>query len=128
MSQADETYTAGLQIRRDMFGPAGADERIASATDFNRPLEEWVTRNCFGETWTRKPLDRKTRSLLTIAILTALGRQPQLRNHVRGAIQNGVSKEEIREVLMHCIIYAGLPAAVESFNTSAEVLQQLGLE
>jgi 4-carboxymuconolactone decarboxylase len=87
-----------------------------------------VTRYCFGETWGRPTLDRKMRSMLTLALLTALGKQNQLRVHVKGAIQNGVSKEEIREVLMHSMIYAGVPAAVDSFATTTEVLKQMGLE
>src|SRR5690606_30986651 len=102
-----DAYEAGLQIRRKMFGAAGADEQIAAATEFTRPLQDWATRVCFGETWTRPALDHRTRSMLTLAILTALGKQNQLRVHVQAAIQNGVTKEEIREVLMHSIIYAG---------------------
>ena len=123
-----DIYAAGLQVRRDMFGLAGADEQIEAATDFTRPLQDVVTRFCFGETWNRPCLDRKMRSMLTIALLTALGKQNQLRVHVRAAIQNGVSKDEIREVLMHCLVYAGLPAAVDSFATSTDVLKQMGLE
>jgi len=123
-----DTFAAGLAIRRDMFGVEGAERQIEAATDFTRPLQDMVTRYCFGEVWSRPTLDRKTRSMLTLALLTALGKQNQLRVHVRGAIQNGVSKEEIREVLMHSMIYAGLPAAVDSFATTTEVLKQMGLE
>ncbi|MEJ0034636.1 MAG: carboxymuconolactone decarboxylase family protein [Gammaproteobacteria bacterium] len=121
-------FAAGLAIRREMFGVEGAERQIEAATDFTGPLQDMVTRYCFGEVWTRPGLDRKTRSMLTLALLTALGKQNQLRVHVRGAIQNGVSKEEIREVLMHSMIYAGLPAAVDSFATTTEVLKQMGLE
>jgi 4-carboxymuconolactone decarboxylase len=123
-----DVYAAGLEVRRHMFGAAGADQQIEAATDFTRPLQDMVTRYCFGEVWNRPALDHKTRSMLTLALLTALGKQNQLRVHVRGAIQNGVSKEEIREVLMHSMIYAGLPAAVDSFATTTEVLKQMGLE
>ena len=123
-----DTFAAGLAIRRDMFGVEGAERQIEAATDFTRPLQDMVTRYCFGEVWSRPTLDRKTRSMPTLALLTALGKQNQLRVHVRGAIQNGVSKEEIREVLMHSMIYAGLPAAVDSFATTTEVLKQMGLE
>jgi len=123
-----DTFAAGLAIRRDMFGVEGAERQIEATTDFTRPLQDMVTRYCFGEVWSRPTLDRKTRSMLTLALLTALGKQNQLRVHVRGAIQNGVSKEEIREVLMHSMIYAGLPAAVDSFATTTEVLKQMGLE
>jgi 4-carboxymuconolactone decarboxylase len=133
MSQDDkaptqDVFAAGLQVRRQMFGVAGADQQIEAATDFTRPLQDMVTRYCFGEVWNRPGLDHKTRSMLTLALLTALGKQNQLRVHVKGAIQNGVSKEEIREVLMHSMIYAGLPAAVDSFATTTEVLKQMGLE
>jgi 4-carboxymuconolactone decarboxylase len=124
----EDAFAAGLSIRRDMFGVEGAERQLEAATDFTRPLQDMVTRYCFGEVWTRPHLDRKTRSMLTLALLTALGKQNQLRVHVRGAIQNGVSKEEIREVLMHSMIYAGLPAAVDSFATTTEVLKQMGLE
>ena len=123
-----DAYATGLAIRREMFGVEGAERQIEAATDFTRPLQDMVTRYCFGETWGRTTLDRKTRSMLTLALLTALGKQNQLRVHIKGAIQNGVSKEEIREVLMHSMIYAGLPAAVDSFTTATEVLKQMGLE
>jgi len=125
---AKDAFATGLAIRRDMFGVEGADRQIETATDFTRPLQDMVTRYCFGETWGNDTLDRKTRSMLTLALLTALGKQNQLRVHVKGAIQNGVSKEEIREVLMHCMIYAGVPAAVDSFATTTDVLKQMGLE
>ncbi len=123
-----DTFAAGLQIRRDMFGPANSDQVLQSATDFTRPLQELVTRYCFGEVWTRSLLDRKTRSMLTMALLVALNRPNQLRGHVRGAVKNGVSKDEIREVLLHSMIYAGVPAGVDSFNHATEVLKELGLE
>jgi 4-carboxymuconolactone decarboxylase len=123
-----DMFSAGLQIRRDMFGPANSDQVLQNATDFTRPLQEMVTRYCFGEVWTRSLLDRKTRSMLTMALLVALNRPNQLRGHVRAAVKNGVSKEEIREVLLHAMIYAGVPAGVDSFNHATEVLKELGLE
>jgi 4-carboxymuconolactone decarboxylase len=126
--QNRDTFSAGLQIRREMFGTANSDHVLQSATDFTRPLQEMVTRYCFGEVWTRSLLDRKTRSMLTMALLVALNRPNQLRGHVRGAVKNGVSKDEIREVLLHCMIYAGVPAGVDSLNHATEVLKELGLE
>jgi 4-carboxymuconolactone decarboxylase len=123
-----DKFTAGLQIRRDMFGPAQSDQVLESATDFTRPLQEIVTRYCFGEVWTRTQLDRRTRSMLTMALLVALNKPNQLKGHVRGAIKNGVTKDEIREVLLHSMIYAGVPAGVDSFNHATEVLKELGLE
>ncbi|HXQ25717.1 MAG TPA: EthD family reductase [Candidatus Acidoferrales bacterium] len=123
-----ETFSAGLQVRRDMFGPALADQALESATDFNRTLQELVTRYCFGEVWTRPQLDRKTRSMLTMALLVALNRPNQLKGHVRGAVKNGCTKDEIREVLLHSMIYAGVPAGVDSFSHATDVLKELGLE
>jgi 4-carboxymuconolactone decarboxylase len=111
-----------MKIRREMFGPGGAEQRLAQATDFNRPLEEIVTRYCFGETWNRPGLDRKTRSLLTLAALTALCRPNQIKAHVAGALANGCSVEEIRETFLHTMVYAGVPCGVEAFNAAAEVL------
>ena len=122
----DESFRTGMQIRRDMFGSAGAEDRYAATTDFNRPFEEVVTRYCFGDTWSRPGLDRKTRSLITLAALTAMVRPNQVRVHVRGALANGATPEEIREVLLHTTVYAGVPAGVEAFNAAAEVLQELG--
>ncbi|MEJ0006378.1 MAG: NAD(P)-binding domain-containing protein [Steroidobacteraceae bacterium] len=112
----DAAFAAGMKVRRDMFGPGGAEERLAQATDFNRPLEEVVTRYCFGETWTRPGLDRKTRSLITLAALTALAKPNQIKFHVAGALANGCSIEEIRETLLHTTVYAGVPCGVEAFN------------
>jgi 4-carboxymuconolactone decarboxylase len=126
-SDAD-TFAAGMQLRREMFGPVLGEKAVTSATDFTRPLQEMATRYCFGEVWTRPPLDRRTRSLLTIATLVALGKPVQLRAHVRAGIANGVTKDEIREVLLHSMIYCGLPAAVDSFNHATEVLKEMGLE
>ena len=123
-----DTFKAGLQVRRDMFGPAGSDQALEAATEFTRPLEELVTRYCFGEIWNRPLLDRKTRSMLTLAILATLNRPNQLKGHVKGAIRNGVSKDEIREVLLHTAIYAGVPAGVASMQSAVEALREIGLE
>jgi 4-carboxymuconolactone decarboxylase len=128
MTNRDPKFDAGMAVRHSMFGAAGAEHRFQGATDFTRPFEEAVTRNCFGEIWTRPELDHATRSLLTIAILATQGRSPQLRVHVRGAIANGCKKEEIRETLMHTMIYAGVPAAAEASTNAAEVLRELGLD
>ena len=123
-----DTFNTGLAIRRDMFGPANSDKVMESATDFNRTLQELVTRYCFGEVWVRPQLDRRTRSMLTMALLVALNKPNQLKGHVRGAVKNGVTKDEIREVLLHSMIYAGVPAGVDSFNHAMDVLKELGLE
>ena len=128
MSNPDDSFEKGLQIRREMFGPAGSDQRLANATDFTRPLEEVVTRYCFGDTWSRPQLDRKTRSLITLAALTALTKPNQIKTHVRGALANGCTVEEIREALLHTTVYAGVPAGVEAFTAAAEVLAQLDIK
>ncbi len=115
-------FVAGMKLRREMFGAAGAEDRLAQATDFNRPFEELVTEYCFGQTWGRPGLDLKTRSLLTLAALTALSKPNQLKVHVAGALANGATPDEIREVILHTVAYAGIPAGVEAFTAAAEVL------
>jgi 4-carboxymuconolactone decarboxylase len=127
-SHARDIFAAGLQVRREMLPAAHADQAIESATEFTRPLQEIVTSYCFGEVWTRPQIDRRTRSMLTMALLVALGKPNQLRVHVRAAIGNGVTKEEIREVLLHSLIYCGVPAGVEGFTNAADVLKDMGLE
>ena len=119
---------AGLALRRKMFGKAGAEDALHNATPFRRRFEEIVTEQCFGDAWNAGVLDHKSRSMLTIAILATLGRSPQLRYHVQGAIANGVSKEEIRETLMQVWLYAGIPAAAEGFNVAGAVLREMGLD
>jgi 4-carboxymuconolactone decarboxylase len=122
MDRKDSAFDAGMAVRRDMFGAAGAEQRLAQATDLTLPFEELVTRYCFGDVWARPGLDRKTRSLITLAALTALTKPNQLKVHVRGALANGATMEEIREVLLHTSVYAGIPCGVEAFNAAAEVL------
>lgn len=119
---------AGLDLRRKMFGKSGAEERVNNANDFMRWFEETViTDFCFGDVWNRAPLDHKTRSMLTVAILAATGKSPQLRYHVQGAIANGVSKDELREVLIQVTLYAGIPAGAEGMTVANTVLKEAGL-
>ena len=128
MRTPEETFAAGLKVRNAMFGEAGAEHQIQDATDFTRPLQDMVTRYCFGEVWTREALTRAQRSMITLAMLIALGRPHEIRVK---AIASGISsgtRDEIREVLLHSMIYAGVPAAVDSFLSSVEVFKQLGLE
>ena len=120
----DKNFEKGLELRRKMLGMEGADKKLEEATDFIKPLEQWVTSQCFGEAWHRPVLDLKTRSMLTIAMLTAMGMAPQIKYHVRGALANGVSVDEIREILMHAVIYCGLPRAVNAFLAAEEVLKE----
>ncbi len=126
MDHQDASYEAGMRVRREMFGRAGAEDRVAAATDFNRPFEDVVTRYCFGETWARPGLDRRTRSMITLAALTALVRPNQLKVHVAAALVNGVTPQEISEILLHTAVYAGVPAGVEAYGAAAEVLKGAG--
>jgi len=120
---SDDAFEKGLELRRHMLGPEGADKKLEEASEFMYPLEEWVTRQCFGEAWHRPVLDHRTRSMLTLAMLVAVGQPIQIKHHVRGALANGVRPEEIRELLMHSIIYCGLPSAVNAFLAADEVLR-----
>lgn len=122
--EANDDFRRGLDLRRHMFGEGGAERQIEAATDFTRPFQELVTRVCFGELWHRSELDFRMRSIVTIAMLAALNRPNQVRVHVQGALENGVTAGEIREILMHAALYAGVPAAVDSFAAAAEVLAQ----
>lgn len=123
MSESD--FDRGLALRRHMFGPGGAEKQIEAATDFTRPLQEIVTRSCFGELWHRPHLDLRTRSMLTIGMLAAMGKPNQVKVHVKGAIANGVSREEIREILLHALAYAGIPVAVDAFAAAVEALAEV---
>ena len=127
MDQRDVSYEAGMQVRREMFGRAGAEDRVNAATEFNRPFEDAVTRYCFGDTWSRPGLDRRTRSMITLAALTAMVRPNQLKVHVRAALVNGVTAQEISEILMHTAVYAGIPAGVEAFAAAGEALKGAGI-
>jgi 4-carboxymuconolactone decarboxylase len=127
-ASADPIFAGGLDVRRAMWGPDGAENQIDQASDFIWPMQEVVTRYCFGETWTREGLPRRLRSMITLGILVAQGRPHELKVHVRGAIANGVTKEEIQEVLLHAMVYAGIPRGVEGFRSAAEALKDMGLE
>jgi 4-carboxymuconolactone decarboxylase len=124
----DKNYEQGMQLRRSMWGPSGAEERVNLATSFNRPFEDLVTSWVFGEVWNRPVLDRKTRSMVTLAALTALTKPNQLKVHIQGALANGVSVEEIREIIMHTSIYSGIPTGVEAMAAAKEVLAKQGLD
>ncbi|HET6870808.1 MAG TPA: 4-carboxymuconolactone decarboxylase [Solirubrobacteraceae bacterium] len=117
----------GLQTRREVLGAEHVDRSLAQATDFARPMQELVTEYCWGEVWARPGLDRKVRSLLNIAMLTALGRQHELEVHVRGAVTNGVTAAEIQEALLQSAIYCGVPAAMEATRTAEAALTALGV-
>jgi 4-carboxymuconolactone decarboxylase len=124
MTQND-VFERGVARRKAMFGPNGTAP-LDNADDFNRDFEVTVTEHCFGDIWDRDGLTQRERSLLTCAMLVALNRGPQLRGHVVGALANGVTKEELREMLMHASLYAGIPAAVEGFRIASEVFAEQG--
>ena len=125
MTQSDQ-FERGLARRQAMFGPNGT-KALEGADDFTRDFEEVVvTEHCFGDIWDREGLTQRERSLLTCAMLVALNRGPQLRGHVAGAIANGVTKDEFREMLLHASLYAGIPAAVEGFRIASEVFAEQG--
>lgn len=121
----DELYATGIAIRERMWGPDGAQRKVERASDFQRDLEELVTRYCFGATWGRPGLTHAERSMLTLGMLIALGRSHEIQVHVAGAVANGVTREQIKEVLMHSAIYCGIPAAVDAFRTAEPVLDEL---
>ncbi len=122
-----DLFDKGLQTRREVLGSAYVDEAIRNADDFSRPLQEFTTQYAWGDIWNRPGLDRKTRSLLNLAMLTALNRPHELRLHLRGALTNGATKDEIREVFLQAAIYCGVPASMDSFRTAREVFKELGV-
>ena len=115
-------FKAGLATRRQVMGGDFVDRALAGVTAFTEPMQHYITRNAWGDVWQRPGLDMKTRSLITVAMLTALGRQHELKGHVRGALNNGATAAEIQEVLLHASIYCGVPCAVEAFRSAAEVV------
>lgn len=119
----DEQYQRGLATRREVMGDAFVDRALSGTTAFTQPIQDHISRAAWGDVWQREGLDRKTRSLVTVAMLTALGKQHELKGHVRGALNNGASVQEIQEVLLHAAIYCGVPTAVEAFRSAAEVVE-----
>jgi len=122
-----ETFDKGLEIRRAVLGADFVDNSFKNADEFSLPLQELVTEYCWGEVWGRPGLNRKTRSLLNLAMLAALNRPHEIKLHVRGALTNGVTKDEIKEVFLQVAIYCGVPAAVDSFRIAREVFKELGV-
>ena len=121
---ATDLFEKGLEVRRAVLGKDFVDKSIRDADDFTHPLQKLVTEYCWGSIWTRPGLPRKTRSLINLAMLTALNRPHEVKLHVQGALNNGCSKEEIMEVLLQTAIYCGIPAAVDSFRTAKEFFQE----
>ncbi|MBC7301876.1 MAG: 4-carboxymuconolactone decarboxylase [Nocardia sp.] len=124
MSENTHRYEAGLRVRREVVGAEYVSRALADADEFTAPLQELVTEFCWGAIWTRPDLDRRSRSMITLAMLTALGRPNELATHVRGALTNGVTPEEIREVLLQATVYAGVPAGVDAFRVARQVIEE----
>ena len=120
-----ERYDKGLTVRRAVLGDAHVDRSLARRNEFTGEFQALITRYAWGEIWTRPGLSRHTRSLLTVGLMVALNRPDEFRLHVRAAFSNGVTRDEIREVLLHCAIYAGVPAANSAFHMAEEVFAQM---
>jgi len=120
-----DTYEQGLQVRREVLGAAHVDRSLGQVSEFSKPIQELVTEYCWGMVWSSDGLPRKTRSLLNIAMLTALNRSHELGVHVKGALTNGATVSEIQETLLQTAIYVGVPAALESFRVAEGVLREV---
>lgn len=118
-------FDQGLSTRREVLGREYVDAALENATDFNIDMQELVTQYCWGDVWNRPGLDRKSRSLLNLAMITALNRPHELKLHVRGAINNGLTKAQIKEVFLQAAIYCGVPAAIDSFRVASEVFKEM---
>ena len=124
MSDDESRLERGDRVRREVLGDVHVNRSLTQATDFTRVLQEYVTASCWGDVWSRPGLDRRVRSLVNLAMLTALNRPHELRLHIHGALNNGLTKEEVSEVLLQTGAYCGLPAAVESFRIMQEVFRE----
>lgn len=123
-----QRYEAGMVVRRSVLGDKHVDRSLERITDFNGEFQEMITRHAWGDIWTRPGLERHTRSLITLAMLIALNREGELAMHLKAAKSNGVSREEIKELLMHSAIYCGIPAANSAFHLAESVWDELGTE
>ncbi len=119
----DAVFQAGIETRTQVMGAEFVDRAFGNATEYTMPMQEFITRNAWGNVWQRPGLDLKTRSLVTVAMLAALGKQQELKGHVRGALNNGATPEELREVMLHATVYCGYPTAIESFRSVTEVVE-----
>ena len=120
-------FDKGLKTRREVLGAEYVDNSLKNADAFNMPLQELVTEYCWNEIWNRPGLDRRTRSIINLSMITALNRPHELKLHVKGAINNGLSKEDIQEVFLQAAIYCGVPAAIDSFRCAKEVFTEMGI-
>jgi len=122
LSKDPETQ-AGLATRRKVLGDEYVDNALNRATPFTDPMQELVTKHAWGNTWQRQGLDLKTRSIVTVSMLVALNRPHELKAHVHGALNNGVTREELQEIFLHASVYCGFPAAIDALRTAAEVVE-----
>src|ERR1700723_3923991 len=122
---SSELFEKGLKIRTEVLGESYVKKALASMDDFNKPLQELVTEYCWGAVWGREGLKRSERSMLNLAMISILNRPHELRAHIKGALTNGVPRDEIREIFMQVAIYAGVPAGVDSFRIAREVFAEL---
>ena len=122
---AEEDYQRGMKVRRQVMGDEFVDRAMDAVTDFTRPVQDYINENCWGSVWARETLPLKTRSIITIATLAALKAPAELKGHVRGALRNGCTPEEIREILLHTAPYIGAPALQEAFRAAREVIEEL---
>lgn len=122
-----DLYEKGLRIRREVVGDAYVDASLKNADEFSQPMQELVTQYCWGDVWSRPGLDRRGRSLLNLGMIAALNRPDELATHIRGAINNGLSKEEIREALLQVAVYCGMPAGLGSFKVARQVFKEMGI-
>lgn len=123
---SNEIYENGLKVRREVMGDAFVDKAMGNVTPFTAPLQDWINQNAWGSTWQRDGLDRRTRSLITLAFLIAQKSPTELKGHIRGAINNGATVEEIQEVLLHSLPYCGAPATQEAYRAAVEILTEMG--
>jgi 4-carboxymuconolactone decarboxylase len=119
---SSDSHEAGMEVRRAVLGDAHVDRAIERTTEFTEPFQDFITRYAWGGVWTRDGLDRRTRSVITLSVLTSLGRENEIGMHVRAALRNGLSPEEIGEIFIHTAIYAGVPAANSAFAIANEVI------
>lgn len=122
-----ERFEQGLATRRQVMGDEYVDAAIAQASDFTWPMQQLVTEYCWNEIWNRPGLDRRSRSILNLGMISVMNRPHEFKGHVRGAINNGLSKEEIQEILLQVAIYCGVPTAIDSFRNAQEVFNEMGI-
>ena len=119
------TYEKGLTVRKQVLGDDYVNQALANTDEFNQPLQDYVTAHAWGAVWTRDGLTKKQRSMVTLSILVAINRPHELKTHIKGALNNGLTREEIREIFLHAAAYCGAPAAVDAFRTAKEVFKEL---